>query len=125
MRNPSALVRKHAPAYLLVAAVYALIFSIGWLMAMLHFTPPQPQPAGRIGATEEGARGSYAIGKLVVVGHEGCQYGEFSNRQAGAFDVTTADCSRVLKSLDPKDEPEGHGVDRIEAIGRYFRGTRP
>jgi hypothetical protein len=125
MRNPIALVRKHAPAYLLVLAVYALIFSVGWLMAMVHFSPPQPSPASQGHAAQERGAGMYAAGKLVVVSPEGCKYGEFNNRRAAAFDLATADCDDVLKSLDPKDEPASHRVDRIEAIGRYFRGTKP
>jgi hypothetical protein len=125
MRNPSALARKHATAYLLVFAVYALIFSVGCLMAMVQFSPPQPRPMSQGRSGEERGTGRYAVGKLVLVGPEGCQYGEFSNRRADAFKVAAADCDRVLKTLDPKDEPGDQRVDRIEAIGRYFRGTRP
>jgi hypothetical protein len=122
MRNSHSLMRKHASAYLVVAAVYGLIFSLGWLMAMVHFKPSEPLAARQGSLGQERGSGSLRVGKLVVVGPEGCRYGEFSNIRDAAFEVTTADCDSALSSLGPAGTPEGHRVDRIEAIGRYFRG---
>ena len=94
-------------------------------MAMVHFRPSQSLEASQGSSGQERGPGSLGVGKLVVVGPEGCHYGEFSNLRDAAFEVKTADCDRALRSLGPAGAPEGHRVDRIEAIGKYFRGNRP
>jgi hypothetical protein len=131
MRYPKLLLGKRVPEFLLVAALYSVIFSVGWFLAKVNFMPTQPdvsRAAGAIpspptaGAVEPA---NYNVGKLVVVGPGRCQYGEFSNVQARPFQITAADCDRVLQSLDPAAATAGHGADRIEEIGKYFRGDRP
>jgi len=131
MRYPELLLGKRVPEFLLVAALYCVIFSVGWFLAKANFMPMKPDVSRTAGAkplfpTAESAEAAkYNVGKLVVVGPGRCQYGEFSNVQARPFQMTAADCDRVLQSLDSAAATASHGADRIEAIGKSFRDGRP
>lgn len=128
MRKRKLLRGRPAPELLFGAAIYVVIFGVGWVLAKGHFSPVQAifadAPAGTApsAATASAQAGKYTVGKLLIMQPGRCQYGEFSNVAGGSFELKAADCDRISHSAEPTKSAH---TSRVEAIGKYFRGGQP
>lgn len=126
MRKKASFIGR-ARDYLLVAAVYCVVFLVGWLFSKAHFDPSsslssqEGAASARVTSSQSSAAGDRDTGKLVVFSPGGCRYAEFNNGRPEAFAVTPADCDLLVQSLDPAAAAGGQATSRIEAIGKYFR----